>query len=122
MMSRYEEAAAKYSEALDLMPEIDPDDDDEIEAGKGVCVRPPCASSFYSKPVFWIFGMQGSGRFKHFALHVCMTLLTYSRDPCVHTNLATLARGTPDAKLRAILLSNRAQVLCFLQHCTGSCL
>lgn len=32
-MNRYEEAAAKYSEALGLMPEMDPDDDDEIEAG-----------------------------------------------------------------------------------------
>ena len=48
---RYAEAAVKYSEALGLMPELDPDDDDAIEA----------------------------------------------------------ERGTPEGKLRAILLSNRAQ-------------
>lgn len=49
---RYEEAIAKYSEAIGLMSELDPDDDDEIEA----------------------------------------------------------AVGTPDGKLRATILSNRAQV------------
>merc|ERR1711971_13074 len=53
--AKYEEAIAKYSEALGLMKELDPDDDDEIDA----------------------------------------------------------VRGTPDAKLRAILLSNRAQ--CYLK-------
>ena len=30
---RYEEAIAKYSEAIGLMKDLDPDDDDEIEAG-----------------------------------------------------------------------------------------
>jgi hypothetical protein len=32
-VGRYEEAIAKYSEAIALMKELDPDDDDEIEAG-----------------------------------------------------------------------------------------
>ena len=79
MISRYEEAAAKYSEALDLMPEIDPDDDDEIEAGKGVCTRPLCASIIYSKPFFG-YTVMHSGRFEYCAFHACMTLLIYTRD------------------------------------------
>jgi len=32
---KYEEAIAKYSEALGRLREIDPDDDDEIEAARG---------------------------------------------------------------------------------------
>ena len=78
---RYEEAAVKYSEALGLMPEMDPDDDDEIEAGKD------SLSPFVSR-----------------------VRAAWRRCACCDSVWKSVARGTPEAKLRAVLLSNRAQV------------